>query len=56
MFEAYLQAKGHFSADDLSRMEAEVSAEVEAAAEEALQSRTSHPVRPETVLDGVYAP
>lgn len=55
LFEGYLVDSGKSSLERLSALEAAVTAEVEAAAEEALLSRTAAPVDPSTVLDGVYA-
>ena len=53
LYEEYLKGEGWRDAD-LSAVEAEVTAEVEAAAEEAVKSKERMP-RGDTALDGVYA-
>lgn len=55
LFEEYLISTEKSSVERLSTLEALVSAEVDAAAEEALQSRNAAPVDPTTVSEGVYA-
>jgi TPP-dependent pyruvate/acetoin dehydrogenase alpha subunit len=54
MYEAWLEGEG-IGRDRLEAIEADVTAEVEAAAEEALRSRDTAMPRGETVLEGVYA-
>lgn len=55
LYEEYLVARGIATREALSTLEATVLAEVDAAAEEALLSRTQHPADPATVERGVYA-
>lgn len=55
LFEGYLLTNKVCTTEELGAMEAEVAREVDAAAEEALVSRTQHPADPRTVSHGVYA-
>ncbi len=54
LFEEYVKCEG-VTAEDLSRVEGDVAAEVDRAAEEALASRHEKMPRPETAIDDVYA-
>jgi TPP-dependent pyruvate/acetoin dehydrogenase alpha subunit len=55
-FEAWLVKSGRkISVKDLESVEGEVTAEVHAAAETALESRSDAPATPEEILSGVYA-
>ncbi len=54
LYEAWLQGEG-IARDRLEEIEARVSAEVDAAAEEALRSRDTRMPIPETAAEGVYA-
>ncbi len=56
MFEEHLIETGRLTRADLTALEAEVAAEVEKAAEEALASRATCPADASRVLEGVYAP
>lgn len=54
-YEQWLLAHGHATAADLEQLEERIRAEVDRAADEALVSRSAHPVEPATVTEGVYA-
>ena len=54
MYEEYLKCQG-VEAAELEAIEAEVTREVDRAAEEALASRQGHMPRPESAIEGVYA-
>ena len=54
MYEEYLKATGT-SAAELEGIEAEVTAEVDQAAEEALASRDHNMPPPESAVEGVYS-
>ncbi len=54
LYEAYLEREG-VSRDELEAIEAEVSAEVDRAADEALASRDGDMPPPESAVEGVYA-
>lgn len=54
LYEEYLKQNG-VAAAELEAVEAEVTAEVDRAAEEALQSRQSNMPPPESAIEGVYA-
>jgi TPP-dependent pyruvate/acetoin dehydrogenase alpha subunit len=54
LYEAWLVAEGHAEAGELAAVEADVVAEVEAGAREALASRDTHPADAERVAEGVY--
>jgi TPP-dependent pyruvate/acetoin dehydrogenase alpha subunit len=53
LYEAWLEGEG-IARDRLERIEADVAAEVDAAAEEALRGREARMPAPESVLEGVY--
>jgi TPP-dependent pyruvate/acetoin dehydrogenase alpha subunit len=55
LYEEYLKADG-VATEALQRVEIEVSAEVDAGADEALASRETYTPRGETALEDVYAP
>jgi len=54
LYEQYLLRSG-FTETDLAAVEADATAEVDAAADEALESRESNPPAPESAVTGVYA-
>lgn len=55
LYEEYLKACEGIGADELEAVEAEVSAEVERAADEALASRETNMPPPESAVDDVYS-